>query len=41
MVRKGRSRIGESFTVPLPGQSVKVTLTEPVFFDPEGVRINA
>jgi sarcosine oxidase subunit alpha len=41
MVRKGRSRIGESFTVPLPDRNVKVTLTEPVFFDPEGVRINA
>jgi sarcosine oxidase subunit alpha len=41
MVRKGRSRIGESFSVPLPDRNVKVTLTEPVFFDPEGVRINA
>jgi sarcosine oxidase subunit alpha len=41
MVRKGRSRIGQSFTVPLPDRNVKVTLTEPVFFDPEGLRINA
>jgi sarcosine oxidase subunit alpha len=41
MVRKGRSRIGETFTVPLVDRNVKVTLTEPVFFDPEGVRINA
>jgi sarcosine oxidase subunit alpha len=41
MVRKGRSRIGETFTVPLPDRSIKVRLTEPVFFDVEGVRINA
>jgi sarcosine oxidase subunit alpha len=41
MVRKGRSRIGETFTVPLPDRNVKVTLTEPVFFDAEGARINA
>jgi len=41
MVRKGRSRIGESFTVPLPNRNIKVTLTEPVFFDAEGARINA
>jgi hypothetical protein len=27
--------------VPLVDRNVKVTLTEPVFFDPEGVRINA
>jgi sarcosine oxidase subunit alpha len=41
MVRRGRARIGESFYVPLPGKNIKVTLTEPVFFDPEGARINA
>jgi Glycine cleavage system T protein (aminomethyltransferase) len=40
MVRNGRARIGETLHVPLPGRSVAVTLTDPVFYDKEGVRLD-
>ncbi|HQT86032.1 MAG: sarcosine oxidase subunit alpha [Acidiphilium sp. 37-64-53] len=40
MVRNGRARIGETLHVPLPGRSVAVTLTDPVFYDPEGARLD-
>jgi len=40
MVRNGRARIGETLHVPLPGRAVAVTLTDPVFYDKEGVRLD-
>ncbi|MCW8307995.1 sarcosine oxidase subunit alpha family protein [Acidiphilium sp. PA] len=40
MVRNGRARIGQTLHVPLPGRSVAVTLTDPVFYDPEGARLD-
>ncbi|HEX7390705.1 MAG TPA: sarcosine oxidase subunit alpha family protein, partial [Acidiphilium sp.] len=40
MVRNGRERIGETLHVPLPDRVVRVKLTEPVFYDQEGSRLN-
>lgn len=40
MVRDGRARIGETLHVPLPDRTVAVTLTSPVFYDPEGARLD-
>ncbi|MBX2823205.1 MAG: aminomethyltransferase family protein, partial [Gammaproteobacteria bacterium] len=41
LVENGRERIGESLQARLiDGQVIPVTLAEPVFFDPEGVRGN-
>lgn len=40
MVRDGRARIGETLHVPLPDRIVAVTLTAPIFHDPEGARLN-
>ncbi|RVU27995.1 FAD-dependent oxidoreductase [Streptomyces antnestii] len=38
LVRSGTQRIGETLYVPLDGQTVAVTVTEPVLFDKEGAR---
>ena len=40
MVRNGRNRIGETLFVPLADRTVRVKLTEPVFYDPEGSRLD-
>jgi sarcosine oxidase subunit alpha len=40
MVRGGRARIGETLHVPLPGKTIAVTLTNPVFHDVEGTRLD-
>jgi sarcosine oxidase subunit alpha len=40
MVRGGRARIGTTLHVPLMERSVAVTLTDPVFYDREGVRLD-
>lgn len=40
MVRSGRDRLGETLHVPLADRTVRVTLTEPVFYDPEGSRLD-
>jgi sarcosine oxidase subunit alpha len=41
MVSGGRVRLGETLYVPMPDRNIPVKVVEPVFFDPEGVRINA
>jgi sarcosine oxidase subunit alpha len=41
MVKDGRARIGHRLYVPLLDRTVAVTVTEPVFIDPEGVRLHA
>ena len=41
MVAGGRARMGETLFVPMPGRDIAVEVTSPVFYDPEGVRINA
>ncbi|HTU52811.1 MAG TPA: sarcosine oxidase subunit alpha family protein [Acetobacteraceae bacterium] len=40
MVRNGRNRLGETLHVKLPDRSIPVTLTNPVFYDPEGARLD-
>jgi sarcosine oxidase subunit alpha len=43
LVADGRRRIGEALLIDAPaiGQTVKVKLTEPVFFDPHGEKVRA
>ncbi len=41
MLAGGRARIGQDLFVPMPGGSVKVRITAPVFYDPEGTRLDA
>ncbi|MBH0237423.1 sarcosine oxidase subunit alpha family protein [Methylobrevis albus] len=40
MVKGGRARIGETLYVPMPGGTIPVTVTEPVFYDPKGERLD-
>src|SRR3546814_17059215 len=40
MVQTGRERVGQSLLVPMPGGAIAVADVQPVFFDPEGTRIN-
>jgi sarcosine oxidase subunit alpha len=38
LVRGGRERVGQRLYAPLADRTVAVTVTEPVFYDPEGAR---
>jgi sarcosine oxidase subunit alpha len=40
MVEGGRARIGETLHVPMPKSAIPVKLAAPVFYDPEGERVN-
>lgn len=40
LVRGGRGRLGETLHVPMPGGPVAVEVVAPVFYDPEGTRID-
>lgn len=40
LVRNGRARIGETLYVPMPGRTIKVKVTKPIFYDPEGVKLD-
>jgi sarcosine oxidase subunit alpha len=40
LVEGGRGRIGQKLYVPLLDRLVAVTVTEPVFIDPEGARLH-
>ncbi len=40
MVEAGRARMGETLYVPMPTGAIPVTVTDPVFFDKEGARLN-
>jgi sarcosine oxidase subunit alpha len=40
MVRDGRSRMGETLHVPMPGGAIAVTVAAPVFHDAEGTRLD-
>ncbi|HEX7373522.1 MAG TPA: glycine cleavage T C-terminal barrel domain-containing protein, partial [Steroidobacteraceae bacterium] len=40
MVAGGRARIGQTLYVPMPGRDIEVTVTAPVFYDPEGKRLH-
>ena len=41
MVKGGRSRIGETLYVPMPGETIAVNVTQPQFYDPAGARLHA
>ncbi len=41
LVRAGRSRMGQTLYVPMPGEDLAVQVTSPVFYDPKGSRLNA
>jgi sarcosine oxidase subunit alpha len=41
MVKEGRGRIGQKLYVPMLDRTIAVTVTEPVFLDPEGERLRA
>jgi sarcosine oxidase, subunit alpha len=40
MVAGGRARTGQTVYVPMPGGDIEVEITSPVFYDPQGARIN-
>lgn len=40
VVAAGRSRIGETLYVPMPNGAIAVKVTDPVFYDKEGARLN-
>jgi sarcosine oxidase subunit alpha len=40
MVSGGRARMGETLSVPMPVRDVRVRVVSPVFYDPEGGRLN-
>ena len=40
MVADGRARIGQTLYVPMPGGEAAVQVTSPVFYDPQGARLN-
>ncbi len=40
LVAAGRSRMGSTLHVPMPGRAVGVTVVSPVFYDKEGARLN-
>jgi sarcosine oxidase subunit alpha len=40
VVAAGRSRIGDTLHVPMPNGSIAVKVTDPVFYDKEGARLN-
>ena len=40
MVAGGRARVGETLYIPMPGGDIPVTVTAPVFYDPQGARLN-
>ena len=40
LVSAGRARIGETLYVPMPSGAIAVTVTEPIFFDKDGSRLD-
>ena len=41
LVAGGRARLGQTLYVPMPHGDIPVAVTSPVFYDPQGARINA
>ena len=41
LVAGGRARLGQTLYVPMPHGDIPVEVTSPVFYDPQGARINA
>ena len=40
MIQGGRDRKGETLYAPMPDKTIEVTVTDPVFFDPDGEQLN-
>ncbi len=40
VVAGGRARLGETLFVPMPGVTHRVTVSDMVFYDPEGARLD-
>jgi sarcosine oxidase subunit alpha len=40
MVSGGEAWIGQRLAVSMPGQAIPVDVVRPVFYDPEGTRVN-
>jgi sarcosine oxidase subunit alpha len=40
MIRGGRRRLGETLFAPMPDGPIEVMVTDPVFFDPQGERLD-
>jgi sarcosine oxidase subunit alpha len=40
LLEGGRARTGQTLYVPMPGGDIAVTVTAPVFYDPEGARLH-
>ena len=40
LVADGRGRTGECLSVPMPGGAIRVTVVAPVFYDPDGARLD-
>ena len=41
MISGGRARKGSRLFVPMPDEVIEVEVTEPVFYDPKGERLDA
>jgi sarcosine oxidase subunit alpha len=41
LIQGGRARLGQSVYVPMADGDIEVVVTSPVFYDPDGARINA
>ena len=41
VIADGRARIGQTIFVPMPGKVIRATVTEPMFYDAQGSRLNA
>jgi sarcosine oxidase subunit alpha len=40
LIAAGRSRVGELLHVPMPDRTIAVRVTNPVFYDRQGVRLH-
>lgn len=40
MIRGGRERMGQTLYAPMPDKVIEMTVTAPIFFDPDGERLN-
>ena len=41
VIADGRDRIGQTVHIPMPGRTIRAKVTEPMFYDAEGSRLNA
>ncbi|WP_029353294.1 sarcosine oxidase subunit alpha [Bosea sp. 117] len=41
VVKGGRARIGSKLVVPMPDRAIEIEITDPIFYDPKGERLDA